>query len=99
MSPGGRSPSRNRGGAHIPEVRELAKRFSAEEIEGCIHHQLDEGDNPCAPDESAEEAMSVLAKAEYARSLVEEQGMSLSEAIRELGRRIRAVQQRGSGGG
>ena len=81
------------GGAHIPEVRELARRFSTDQIEGCIHHQLDEGSNPCAPDESAEEAMSVLAKAEYVRSLMEEQGLTLSAAIRELGRKIRAVQQ------
>jgi hypothetical protein len=79
----------------IREVRELAGRFSAEEIEGCIHHQLDEGSNPCAPEEQAEEAMNVLAKAEYVRRLMD-QGKSLSEAIRDLGRRIRSVQEGGS---
>ena len=84
------------GGLSIKEVRELAARLSAEEIESCIHHQLDEGHNPCAPDEQAEEAMNVLAKAEYVRHLMD-RGQTLSEAIRELGRRIRAVQQGGPG--
>ena len=81
---------------YIREVRELARRFSGTEIEGCIHHQLDAGNNPCAPDESAEQAMAVLAKAEYVRHLMEERGYSLSGAIRELGRRIREVQQYGA---
>jgi hypothetical protein len=80
-------------GMHLKEIRELAQRFSGEEIEGCIHHQLDEGSNPCAPSESAEEAMSVLAKADYVRDLMDEQGYSLSQAVRELGRRIRRAQQ------
>jgi len=84
------------GGTPIREIRELAQRFSEAEIEGCIHHQLDAGNNPCAPDESAEDAMAVLAKADYVRKLMEGQGYSLSQAIRELGRRIREVQQYGA---
>lgn len=84
------------GGTYIPEIRELARRFSEAEIEGCIHHQLDAGNNPCAPDQSAEQAMAVLAKAEFVRHLMGEQGLSLSAAVRELGRRIRQVQQYGA---
>lgn len=83
-------------GIHVREIRELARRFSEAEIEGCIHHQLDAGGNSCAPDESAEVAMTILAKAEYVRHLMEEQGYSLSWALRELGRRIRQVQQYGA---
>lgn len=93
MSEEERPGTSGRSEVHIREVRELARRFSAAQIEGCIQHQLDEGSNPCAPDGSAEEAMSVLAKAEYVRHLMEERDLSLSEAIRELGRRIRALQQ------
>jgi len=88
-----------RHGVHLKEVRELAQRFSEDQIEGCIHHQLDEGSNPCAPDGTAEEAMGVLAKAEYVRHLMDEGGYSLSAAIRELGRRIRRMQQFGEAGG
>ena len=78
---------------HLKEIRELAQRLSGEEIEGCIHHQLDEGSNPCAPSESAEAAMNVLAKADYVRDLMDAHGYSLSGAIRELGHRIRRAQQ------
>ena len=85
-----------RDGIHLREIRELAGRFSGPQIEGCIHHQLDSGDNPCAPNESAERAMGVLAKAEYVRHLMDDRGYSLSQAIRELGRRIRQVQQFGA---
>jgi hypothetical protein len=86
------------GGMHIKEIRELARRFSGAEIEGCIHHQLDAGSNPCAPSESAEEAMNVLAKADYVRHLMDERGFTLSGALRELGRRIRQVQRFGEEG-
>ncbi|HKJ70218.1 MAG TPA: hypothetical protein VKA55_00495 [Gammaproteobacteria bacterium] len=85
------------GGIHLKEIRDLAERFSGDQIEGCIHHQLDAGSNPCAPDTGSEQAMNVLAKAEYVRGLMDEQGYSLSQAIRELGRRIRRVQQFGEG--
>lgn len=83
------------GGIPIKEIRDLARRFSANQIEGCIHHQLDAGNNPCAPDESAEQAMNALAKAEYVRHLMDREGYGLSAAIRELGRRIRRLQQSG----
>jgi len=86
------------GGIHVKEIRDLAQRFSGQQIEGCIHHQLDEGSNPCAPDESAEEAMNVLAKAEYVRHLMDDEGYSLAAAIRELGHRIRRMQQYGEAG-
>ncbi len=93
MSQGG---SPHKGGIPLEEIRDLARRFSEEQIEGCIHHQLDAGHNPCAPDKATEEAMNILAKAEFLRQLMEEQGYGLSAAIRELGRRIRKVQQGGA---
>ena len=83
------------GGIHVKEIRDLARRFSGEQIEGCIHHQLDAGNNPCAPSESAEAAMDVLAKADYVRHLMDDQGYTLSQALRELGRRIRRMQRYG----
>lgn len=80
---------------HIAEIRELARRYSPDQLEECINRQLSEGDNPC--DEqggSTEEIINVLAKAEFVRARINE-GMSLGEAIRELGRRIRAAQGEG----
>ena len=79
---------------HIGEIRELAKRYSPDELEECINRQLAEGTNPCDENGSTEEIINVLAKAEFVRSRVNK-GMSLGEAIRELGRRIRAAQQGG----
>ena len=40
--------------------------------------------------------MDALAKADFVRQLMEEQGMSLSDALRDLGRRIRSVQEGGA---
>jgi uncharacterized protein YoaH (UPF0181 family) len=78
---------------HVKEIRELARRYTAEEIEACIAQQLGAGTNPCEAGESTTEIVNVLAKAEYVQHLMQEKGMTIGEAIRELGRRIRAVQQ------
>ena len=82
------------GDIHIAEIRELAKRFSADQIENCMELVLQHQDNPCFDKEEAEEAMNVLAKAEFVKAQME-QGSTLAEAMRELGRRIRAAQGEG----
>jgi len=79
---------------HLAEVRALAQRFGPEELEACIRDQLKEGANICEPSGRTEEIVGVLAKAEFVKALMEK-GFTLSEAIRELGRRMRAVQQQG----
>jgi hypothetical protein len=95
------TPNDDKGGGmprqdmHIGEIRELAKRFTPQQLEDCIGRQLSEGSNPCDTEASVEETINVLAKAEYVKHLVE-QGMSVNEAIRELGRRVRAAQQASS---
>ena len=79
---------------HLAEIRALAQRFSPEELEACIREQLNEGANVCEPSGRTEEIVSVLAKAEYVKALMGK-GATLPEAMRELGRRIRAMQQQG----
>jgi len=79
---------------HIEEIRELAKRFSAESLDKCMQKVIHGQANECFNDGEVEDVMNVLAKAEFVKSQVNK-GMSLSQAIRELGRRIRAAQ--GSG--
>lgn len=83
---------------HLREIRELAQRFSPEELEQCMNEQLSEGGNTCAPNGTTTEIMNVLAKAEYVEHLMQQKGFSLPEAIRELGQRMRAVQQGGEAG-
>ncbi|MBI3772754.1 MAG: hypothetical protein HY272_08665 [Gammaproteobacteria bacterium] len=79
---------------HLTEIRILAQRFSSKELEACIGDQLQKGGNVCEPSGRTEEIVSILAKAEFVKALMEK-GFTQSEAIRELGRRIRAAQQQG----
>jgi hypothetical protein len=79
---------------HLAEIRALAQRFEPDELEACIRDQLEEGANVCEPSGRTEEIVGVLAKAEFVKVLMEK-GTTLPEAMRELGRRIRAVQQQG----
>ena len=76
---------------NITEIRSLASRFSTEAIETCIQLAIENKENPCYSANELEDIMNVLAKASFVRGLME-QGKSLVEAIRELGKRIRSVQ-------
>ena len=76
----------------IKEIRELAKKFHPEQIEGCITQQLETGENVCLRGGSAEEMISELAKAQFIRSMMEK-GMTLANSLRELARRMRALHE------
>ena len=75
----------------IAQIRAVATRFDAEAIETCIQLALKKKDNPCYDADGVEEIMLVLAKVKFVRNKME-QGTSLAEAIRELGKRIRSFQ-------
>lgn len=77
---------------HIAEIRELAARFRAEEIEGCLEQQIQQGENTCFVIGPSEHIISELSKAEFVRNLMEKR-IPLAEAIRELARRIRQIQK------
>jgi hypothetical protein len=79
---------------HLAEIRALAQRFSPDELEACIDDQLQKGANVCEPSGRTEEIVGVLAKVEFVKALMEK-GFTLPEAMRELRRRMRAVQQQG----
>lgn len=76
----------------IKEIRELARRFTPDEIEDCISQQLQEGKNLCEAAGPADQVIDELAKAEFVRTMVE-RGTPLWDAVRELARRIRQVQE------
>jgi hypothetical protein len=76
----------------IKEIRELAKRFTPEEIETCIQQQLQEGTNICEVSGPTEHVIGELAKAEFVKELMGK-GVSLTDAVRELAKRIRLVQK------
>ncbi len=76
----------------IKEIREMAKKFTPEEIETCIKQQLQEGANICEVTGPTERVIGELAKAEFVKDLMGK-GMSLTDAVRELARKIRLVQK------
>lgn len=78
-------------GTDIKELKKLAKKFTPEQIEGCITQQIETGENICLKDQSAEKIINKLSGAEYIKRLVDK-GMSLADALRELARRMRQAQ-------
>ena len=72
------------------DLKRIAEKYSAEQLEVCIRQQLDKGENACEIVDKTDDVITELSKAEVVRELME-QGMKFSDALRELGRRIRAV--------
>ncbi len=72
------------------DLKKLAETYSIDRLESCIRQQLEKGKNECEIIDDTDEVIAALSKAEVMRELMD-QGMSFSEALRELGRRIRAV--------
>jgi DNA-binding MarR family transcriptional regulator len=77
---------------HLKEIRSLADKFSPKEITTCLENQLKEGGNICYTGESTEKIINVLSKAEFVKSLMND-GLTLTEAVRELARRIRSIHE------
>jgi uncharacterized protein YoaH (UPF0181 family) len=75
----------------VKQIKDLANRFTPEQIEGCITMQIQTGKNICLTDENSEKIINELSKAEVIRDLMDT-GMSLADALRELARRIRLIQ-------
>jgi len=78
--------------ADIKDIKELAKKFTPEQIESCITQQIKTGQNVCLTDKSTEKIISELAKVSYIKRLMRK-GMTVAEALRELANRIRQVQR------
>ena len=76
----------------IAEARKLASRFEANDIKSCLEQALQGMPNACYFNNDPGHVMDVLARAGFVRDLMQ-QGSPLSEAMRELGRRIRRMQE------
>ncbi len=72
------------------ELKKLAGKYSPEQLETCIRQQLEKGENACEIVDETDEVITALSKAEVVRELVDG-GLTFSEALRELGKRIRAI--------
>jgi hypothetical protein len=76
---------------HIREIRKLAKKFTPEQIERCIAQQMQEGANMCDISGPTEYVINELSKAGFVRDFMDK-GMSMTDAVRGLAKRIRLVQ-------
>jgi hypothetical protein len=76
------------------DLKKLTEMYNIDHLETCIRQQLEKGENECEIVDETDEVITTLSKAEVMRELID-QGMSFSEALRELGRRIRAVYGKG----
>ncbi len=72
------------------ELKKIVEKYTAGQLEACIRQQLEKGENACEIVDETDQVIAELSKAEVVRELME-QGMRFSDALRELGRRIRAV--------
>lgn len=75
----------------IKHIKEIANKYTLEQIEKCITQQIESGSNVCHLDETTEKIINELAKAEFIRELLD-QGISFTDALRELARRMRLLQ-------
>ena len=75
----------------IKNIREIAKKYTPEQIEGCISKQIETGENVCLTDATSEKIINELSKAGVVRELMDE-GLNLADALRELARRMRLMQ-------
>ena len=74
--------------SEIKNVRELAQLFNTEQISKCIDDQIETQSNSCEIFEDNIKALNTLARAGVIRQLLDK-GVSLPEATRQLGRRMR----------
>jgi len=74
----------------IKNIREIAKKYTPEQIEGCISKQIETGKNVCLTDATSEKIINELSKAGVVRELMDG-GMDLADALREVARRMRLV--------
>lgn len=75
----------------LKQIRDIAQRYTPEEIESCITQQVESGKNVCLTDERSEKIVNWLSKAGVVKDFMN-QGMSLADAVRELARRMRLLQ-------
>lgn len=72
------------------ELRKLAETYSLQQLETCIAEQLNKGENACDIVDETDTVIAELSKASVVRELMDG-GMTFSQALRELGRRIREI--------
>ena len=74
----------------MSDVRELATRYDNEALATCMKQALNDRSNSCYSALNSTNVINVLARASFVKQL-QTDGLSIAEAIRELGKRMRAL--------
>jgi hypothetical protein len=80
-------------GSSIKALRDLAGFYGAAELNRCLTAQLETQTNGCVVCADSARTVDLLAWAAYVKNRVEEKGVTVNGAIRELGCRMRRAQQ------
>ena len=81
----------------MKKIKELAEKYSSEELEKCIDQHLREGQNVCFFGTDDTETMNKLSKASYIKQLVEKgESENVTDAIRKLASSMRGMTGPGS---
>ena len=80
----------NHNSSNIYQLRLLAEQFESAQLDSCLASQLANNCNQCIAHTDSETTVSLLAKASFIRKLVND-GYSLNGALREMGKRMRAL--------
>ena len=87
---------------NLAAVKDLALNYSAEQLEACLSSELQGGHNTCqlphrlslqASSAPQNDTIDHLAKAQVVRQYMEVQQVSCTDALRELARRMRVLQE------
>jgi hypothetical protein len=76
---------------NIKSIRELAQKYTAEELEACIEDEIGLMKNACYLGDSPEETVDSLSKASYIRQMMDRENLPLNEALRKLAQTIRGL--------
>lgn len=75
---------------NMKSLRFIANEYTSSQINQCINEQISDQANKCNIDGETADVVNALARAGVIRELIDN-GLSLTEATRELGRRMRSV--------
>jgi hypothetical protein len=86
----------HKSGIKSSKIRCLADSYAAGELQVCIQDELREGANACLAVQDQSAAVAILSMAGFVRLQMEQDGLSVQQALRILGQRMRSLSARGS---
>jgi len=79
---------------NVSQIRTLAGQYAAGELQACIREALDTGASTCLLITDQAEGISLLSMAGFVRARMEQDDVSVSQALRILGQKMRWLTER-----